>query len=169
MISQSIIYYQLKLQLILCSANILLSSIISLHVIIQDVFFKNQEFKYFSIPNGCAITIFLGILSMPIRAAVAIQTETQRLLFLVNRGIIQCNHEPIRKLMKRFNTQIYQRNIAICNDFFNIDWTLLYSVCMKDINSVVSLIDCGIFQILVTSVAYITITLEIDFKKKQNL
>jgi hypothetical protein len=94
----------------------------------QDLILQSHEFKNFGIINLIAALSSLFIFSMLIRAAVSITDEAQKLGFLVNRAMIQTDHKPLKEILAQFNSQIIQRNIPISNEFFNIDWKLLYSV-----------------------------------------
>jgi hypothetical protein len=102
------------------------------HLAVQDMIIQKQEYKNFGILNLMTSFFSLFILSMLIRAAVSITDEAQKFGFLVNRAIIQTDHKPLKKILLQFNSQIIQRNVPISNDFFNIDWTLLYSVIFSE-------------------------------------
>jgi hypothetical protein len=124
----------LTFQLILCSINILLSAIMSMHAIIQDFVFNKEELRNFGIPNTVILIIVLGVFSIPIYSAASISDQTQKLKFLVNRAMVQTGQKPIKDLLMEFGFQINQSHIPIANIFFNIDWKLLYSVKKSEKN-----------------------------------
>ncbi len=115
-------------QFILYSMNILITNILVLHSIIQDCILKNADFKNLGITLAVGAGLMFIIYSIPIRTAVSITDQTQKLGFLVNRAMIQTDQKSLKKLLLQFSDQINQRNVPICNSFFNIDWKHLYSV-----------------------------------------
>lgn len=118
----------LTFQIIFCSMNILLSSVISMHAVIQDFIFNKEELKNFGIPNTVILIFVFGLLSFPIQAAASISDQIQKLGFLVNRAMVLSDQKSLRELLMQFGFQISQRKVPIANIFFNIDWKLLYSV-----------------------------------------
>lgn len=102
--------------------------IFSLHRVVKQYFVETQHFWTLLFNNLFFFTSYWITISFMLRVSSKITNAIKRISVIVSKVLINSEEESIIRKLELFTQQIQQREKVVRNDFFIIDWSLMFTM-----------------------------------------
>lgn len=104
------------------------NGIFALHSIVKQYFFASNFFSAVVFNNCFWFTYYMSMMSFMLRTGSKTTNEIKRTSVIALKILMNLAGEGIGRKLELFNQQIKQREKVVRNDFFIIDWSLMFTM-----------------------------------------